>query len=72
MAKGDWIEVAIRDIGPLTTTARQNGRKVTGEFENEAKITWFVVREVTRGGTLVHEARYQVDAIVSIRKEVSE
>jgi len=71
MAKGDRISVGIRnDLGPLTSheiVAKQNGRSVTSTIENENKVNWLVLQEVTRGGTVIEEVKVQLNDVVLIK-----
>lgn len=71
MAKGDRISVGIRnDMGPLMVhdiVARQNGRAVTSTIENENKVNWLVLQEVTRGGTVIEEVKVQLSDVVMIK-----
>lgn len=71
MAKEDNITVLVRagdTIIPYKLTASQNGRKVEYQVETSDKIVWILVRETTRGGTVVWEDRFRADEVVGIRK----
>lgn len=73
MSKGDQIAVVVRGInGPMTMTARQNGRTVEYTFETESKVNWIVVKELTRGGTVVAEHRYPADEVLMLAREAKE
>ena len=69
MAKGDTITID----KAFTVTASQAGRTVDLEWEKDGGINWAVVRERTRGGTLVREVKVAATSIISIevsKKEV--
>lgn len=73
MAKGDLVEVTIR-VGDGTavnyrTEARQNGRIIEHEFEKEQGLTWLVVTEKTRGGTIVMRSRFLISEVLTVREE---
>jgi len=73
MAKGDQINIAIQGVdGTFNTIARQNGRTVTYEFVKEGNINWLVVKELTRGGTVVAETRSPADLIAVFTVSVKE
>jgi hypothetical protein len=73
MAKGDQIGIGIRGIdSPFITTARQNGRTVTYEFLKEGTINWIVVKELTRGGTVVNETRAPADLVSVLSVAIKE
>jgi hypothetical protein len=66
--KGDLIKVVDRFGNTSSIQATVSGRNVTAAVEKESGINWLVVAEVTRGGTVVHEARYQVADVVMWEK----
>lgn len=72
MAKGDRITV-LSQMGSAanahTIEARQNGRVVDIEFDKDQGVSWLIVTEKTRGGTLVRKDRFLVSAIVSVTEE---
>jgi len=71
MSKGDYIAVGVRGLGDaFRTEATQNGRSVTYSFETESKVQWLVVREITRGGTVVQESRYPSDQVLCLNMKV--
>lgn len=76
MAKGDCIVVRVRTGGGGTfsgeTVARQNGRIVDYSWEKDGGLQWLVVKELTRGGTLVCESRYAASEVVSLSVEKRE
>lgn len=75
MAKEDNITVLVRagdTIVPYVLTASQNGRKVEFEISKADNIVWVVLKELTRGGTVVHEDRFRADEVVGIRKSAKE
>jgi hypothetical protein len=75
VAKGDIIDVTYRTpvgIQSARVEARQNGRKVEYELTNEQKLSWVVVKEVTRGGTTVMEARFIASEVLAVRTEKKE
>lgn len=61
--KGDQIKVQVKDQ-VTEITASVSGRTVEASTEKENGITWLVVKESTRGGTIVHEARFQMTDVV--------
>jgi hypothetical protein len=69
--KGDQINVMVR-TGDTTfvrsSSATVSGRVVSGAIEKESNINWLVVRESTRGGTVVHEAKYQLTDVIMWEK----
>lgn len=71
MSKGDTVKVGFltgNTFGVQEISARQNGRRVEYEFTTEAKYGWLHVVEVTRGGTVVDEARFKVDDVLYVRR----
>ena len=65
--KGDRINVLVRDH-VTQIAASVSGRTVEATTEKEGGITWLVVREVTRGGTVIHEARFTMTDVVMWEK----
>lgn len=69
MAQGDTISVVYKTgVGTATSTivATKEGRKVEHETVKEDGAQWIVVRELTRGGTLVREARFTKSEVVAL------
>lgn len=69
MAKGDTIEVVYKTgVGTAIQvfTARQNGRQLGTRFEKDTGVNWFVVEELTRGGTIVAICRFKVEEVVAV------
>lgn len=65
--KGDHINVLVRDQ-VTSISASVSGRTVEASTEKENGITWLVVKEATRGGTIIHEARFQITDVVMWEK----
>lgn len=75
MAKGDLITVVLRSSdGTLTmgVEARQNGRKVEIESIKDLGIGWIVVKELTRGNTVVAERRFVAAEVLAIEIDKKE
>jgi hypothetical protein len=75
MAKGDKIKVNVKvgdAVQPVIVEARQNGRNLATEWSKDGNVQWFVVTEVTRGGTTVSEARFLASEILWITDERKE
>lgn len=74
MSKGDQISVAARGIAdPIHTAAQQAGRTVDYEWEKDGNVQWLVIREKTRGGTIVRENRFPATEVLWLavmKKEV--
>lgn len=69
--KGDQVSVLLRAgeaLYPNSMTAVAAGRTVSVESEKDAGIMWLVVKESTRGGTLVREQRFQMTDVVMWEK----
>lgn len=75
MSKGDQISVAARGIGDAVhTCAEQAGRTVDYEWEKDGNVQWLIVRERTRGGTIVRENRFPASEVLWLavaKKEVT-
>lgn len=69
MAKGDTIRVILRDVVPETITARQNGRQLEMNTEKDSGISWTVIEEKTRGGTVVRTSRFRTDEVIAVHFE---
>lgn len=73
MAKGDIINVWIRGReGATEIIASQNGRTVEKEYITESGTKWLIVREITRGGTVIREmtvALSDVEAVLKVSRE---
>jgi hypothetical protein len=69
--KGDSITVHIRNgVGSSTTIiATVSGRTVSASVEKDSGINWLVVTEATRGGTVIHEARFTMTDVVMWEKK---
>jgi len=65
MAKGDYIVIDTK-TGTATVTADQNGRRVEIESVKDLGLGWIVMKEVTRGGTVVRETRVVSTEVVSV------
>jgi hypothetical protein len=68
MAKGDYVTVIPRTGPTRTIDAEQNGRRVTVEITTDSGVKWLSVAEVTRGGTIVRYARYQLSDVISYER----
>lgn len=78
MAKGDNIEIHIRGgehgVLAFSVEAAQNGRRVEYDWDKDGGLQWLVVKEVTRGGTVIEEQRFPVVEVVAMkvhRKEMA-
>jgi hypothetical protein len=69
VSKGDIIVISTGRDENSVITARQNGRKVVLESEKDLGLGWVVAKEVTRGGTVIREARVVATEVVSITIE---
>jgi hypothetical protein len=79
MAKSDKIEVHVRNSNggqfgfiPYSVEASQAGRKVAYEWEKDGGLQWLVIKEMTRGGTVVHETRVNAADVVLLRRNQKE
>jgi hypothetical protein len=75
MSQGDYVEVTYGHPGGIsstTLTAEKQGRRVTQEWEKDGNINWLVIRELTRGGTVVREDRYSAATVIHVRQLIKE
>lgn len=72
MAKGDSIKVWMRDSETLEIVATQNGRTVEKAIEKDAGINWLLIREQTRGGTVIREMTVALPDVVAVLKMTRE
>jgi hypothetical protein len=72
MAKGDTIKVWMRDAETLEIVASQNGRTVEKEISKESGLNWLVIKEVTRGGTVIREMTVALSDVTAVLKMTRE
>lgn len=72
MAKGDKIVVLYRmgsSASQDSFEARKSGRKVETEIVKESGLAWLEIKEVTRGGTEVASARFQMTEVIAYMRK---
>lgn len=68
MAKGDTITVVTKTGSEIIVRAAQNGRVVRKSIEKESGISWLVIQEVTRGGTVINETQVSLADVMTVTK----